>query len=294
MKILLIFLLPLQIFAQELKSSIKYLALGDSYTIGQSVAVDDRWPNQFSDTLNKLGYSVTQNDILATTGWTTTNLLYSLENSNLDRDYNLISILIGVNNFYQGRPVNLFRTELPELIDSALQYCNGDTNALFLVTIPDYGYTPFGSGSQASISENTDLYNGIIDSVALRYQIPVFNITPISRRGEEKPDLVANDGLHPSGKQYKLWVDFMIENMLNPSFIHLMNSTKVDFILQNKQVHFTPLNSSGKLRVYNALGKLLHQELVQEKDSIHIQLIQGVNHFQFQSQKGVWSKTFIR
>lgn len=294
MRYLLFFLLPFQLIAQNLETSIKYLALGDSYTIGQSVDVELRWPNQLSDTLNKLGYTIIKNDILATTGWTTENLHYGLKNSNLDRDYNLVSLLIGVNNFYQGRPVNQFRKELPELIDSALNYCNQDRNALFLVTIPDYGYTPFGKGSQASISQNTNLYNGIVDSVAQVYGIPVFNITPISRRGIDEPNLVANDGLHPSGKQYKLWVDLMIQKILYPTSINILKRVNVNYSIRNEQVDFTALNTDGFIQVFNTSGKLLYMHAIHQMDPISINLSKGVNFIQFISPLGNWSKIFLR
>lgn len=255
--------------SQVLQNNIKFLALGDSYTIGQSVSATDRWPNQFIDSLSNLDYSIEKNDIIATTGWTTSNLLNAMNNTSLEKDYNLISILIGVNNFYQGRPVNLFRTELPAVIDSALTFCNNDTNAIFLVTIPDYGYTPFGAFSQNSISNSTDLYNGIKDSVAAVYGIPVYNITDISRRGIDEPDLVAGDNLHPSGKQYKEWVDLIISEMLSTTSIS-QPANNVLMTWKQEQTTFIKTTQSGSLTVYDLSGKLIKTAELQQNDTLEI------------------------
>ncbi len=201
--------------SEFVQDTIRFIALGDSYTIGQSIDKSDRWPNQFIDSLFELGFDIEKNDILATTGWTTGKLLQALNDSDLIQDYNLVSILIGVNNFYQNQPVGTFRLELSKIIDFALTLTNQDTSALFLMTIPDYGYTPFGESQKDVISENTNLYNQIKDSTAKEYGIRLVNITPISRNGIIDPDLVANDGLHPSEKQYRLWVNMVIEKLIN-------------------------------------------------------------------------------
>lgn len=255
--------------SQVLQNNIKFLALGDSYTIGESITAEERWPNQFIDSLSNLNYSIEKNDIIATTGWTTSSLLYAMDNSNLTKDYNLISILIGVNNFYQGRPVNLFRTELPALIDSALTFCDNDTNAIFLVTIPDYGYTPFGAGNQSSISSLTNLYNGIKDSVAAVYGIPVYNITNISRKGLDQPNLVANDGLHPSGKQYKEWVDLIIGEMLNIASTNQPTKNVLRTWKQDKTTYIKAIQS-GFLAVYDLNGKLIKTVWLQQHNTLQM------------------------
>ena len=137
--------------SQFLQDTIRFIALGDSYTIGQSVDESDRWPNQFIDSLSELNLEIEKNITLATTGWTSGNLLQALSETSLKKDFNLVSILIGVNNFYQNQPIENFRLELSNIIDFALTLTNQDTNGLFLITIPDYGYTPFGENQQEII-----------------------------------------------------------------------------------------------------------------------------------------------
>lgn len=189
---------------------VRMLALGDSYTIGESVNVSERWPNQFRDSLLVRGISVDTVGIIATTGWTTANLLNAISGQQLEEDnYNLVSLLIGVNNQYQNKPLSTYYNEFPKLLDSCIAYANGDTSSVFVVSIPDYAYTPFGGGNP-QISNEIDLYNHINDSITAAYGIQYFNITPISRQGLNDPSLVATDGLHPSGYQYSLWVELMM------------------------------------------------------------------------------------
>lgn len=267
------------------------MALGDSYTIGQSVSELERWPNQLSDTLSKLGYNVDQTQILATTGWTTTNLLNVISTTNLDRDFNLVSILIGVNNFYQGKPVDLYRKELPALIDSALNHCNNDTSAIFMVTIPDYGYTPFGQSNQSVISERTDLYNAIKDSIGLVYGIPVYNITDISRLGIIRPDLVASDGLHPSGTQYKLWVDEIISNMISSSVG--VEDLNVDWRLNAGTLYINDIQKETSLEIFNSNGQLLFRKDLTSNENHAIPLFKRVNIVRLTSGNKSVSKSFI-
>ena len=191
---------------------IRYLALGDSYTIGESVPSDQNFPAQLVDSLKASGVTVSSYNIIAQTGWTTTNLKLAIEASTLKDTFNLVSLLIGVNNQYQGKSIGLYEQEFVELAERAIQFAGGKKDHVFVVSIPDYGYTPFGKNNQMTISSEIDLYNSInkrlSDSLGLKY----YNITPISRRGLSEPDLVAGDGLHPSAKMYKLWIDLIIGN----------------------------------------------------------------------------------
>lgn len=192
----------------QVEAPIRFLALGDSYTIGQGVAVADRWPEQLLDSLQTRGYVSDTLAIIATTGWRTDQLLNALAGKRLeDKQFNMVSLLIGVNNQYQNRPIGQYRPQLEALIDSALRYVGGQTQRLFVLSIPDYAYTPFGQqGNPWTISQQIDLYNHIKQSVCDSLGIAYFNITEISRQGLNDPALVANDQLHPSGKQYGLWV----------------------------------------------------------------------------------------
>lgn len=195
--------------AQKIRidQSVTMLALGDSYTIGASVPESERWPHQFIDELRVLGISADYPDYIAATGWTTRRLLQSIRTSlDTEKDYNLISILIGVNNQYQRMDISMFEPDLMEIIDKALEVLKQDTSRLLILSIPDYAYTPFGR-AQASISQEIDAYNSLKKTVASRYNIAFIDITPISRLGLGRPELVAGDGLHPSGQQYKEWVE---------------------------------------------------------------------------------------
>lgn len=186
----------------NLSRDVKMLALGDSYIIGQSVELNERWPHQLIERIRSQRFEGVDPDYIAATGWTTGNLIQGI-NSILDteKNYNLVSILIGVNNQYQGASINLYEPDLRKIIDLALGIVNQDTSRLLMLFIPDYAYTPFGRG-YAGISREIDEYNRIKREVAAEYQIAFVDITPISREGLITPSLVAADGLHPSKLQY--------------------------------------------------------------------------------------------
>ena len=202
-----------QLFGQKIKldKEVRMLALGDSYTIGESVDVIQRWPHQFVAELRKLGIKAHLPDYIATTGWTTRDLLTGIASSlNREKDYNLVSVLIGVNNQYQGMAIADYEPDLRDIIDLAIKIAGQDTTRVFMLSIPDYAYTPFGKGDKI-ISSEIDAYNEINKRVALEYGILWVDITSISRRGIKEPALVAEDGLHPSGKQYREWVEKLVQ-----------------------------------------------------------------------------------
>lgn len=217
-KLLFILLFPFVIKAQllQVQSPVRFLALGDSYTIGQSVSVNDRWPVQLMDSLALRGIVTDTLRIIATTGWRTDDLINAITSQNLQQqNYNLVSLLIGVNNQYQGRPFSQYVNEFPQLLDSAIRYAGGDTSHVFVVSIPDYAYTPYGqsTGNQTQISLEIDQYNAANKRFADSLHIQYFDITPISRMGLAQPALVASDGLHPSGIQYTEWVKLMLNSI---------------------------------------------------------------------------------
>lgn len=191
-----------------------YLALGDSYTIGESVPVEKRWPVQLVERLNEQGYEVAPPKIVAKTGWTTMNLIRGIESEiNVQRDFDLVSILIGVNNQYQNKTLSEFETELNEVFRKAIFHSRNLEKGVFAVSIPDYGATPFGAANAQEIGLEIDEFNAIFRKVAAEYNVDFYNITPISRQGLENPELVANDDLHPSGLMYQYWVDQIIEQV---------------------------------------------------------------------------------
>ena len=198
-----------------LTDSVSYLALGDSYTIGESVDSTLKWPVQFIDSLSSRGKVITKYDIRATTGWTTSSLLNNIANKPIKEKYNIVSLLIGVNNFYQNLPESLYIKDFAMLLDSITKYCSAGKQGLFVLSIPDYGYSPFGYNNQENISKNTDRYNFIGDSISTAYGIDFINITDISRKWTSNPDLITDDLLHPSGKQYSLWVKRLLSIQVN-------------------------------------------------------------------------------
>jgi len=192
---------------------VRFLALGDSYTIGESVAELQRWPVQLIDSLANQGYTCEKADILANTGWDTDDLKKALGASMLPKDYNLVSLLIGVNNLYQGKDISDYGNEFEALLSMAIQQAGGDPSKVFVLSIPDYGYTPFGRDKQPVISAKIDVFNAVNKSVADKKGVTYINITDISRFGFSDPELIADDGLHPSGKMYGRWVARILENL---------------------------------------------------------------------------------
>lgn len=195
--------------------SVHYLALGDSYTIGTSVVETERWPVQLAKEIEATtDYQLITQDIVATNGWTTSDLLrgIDLRRNELRGEYDLVSLLIGVNNQYQGGSVEQYLREFNQLLEEALAFAGGDKERIFVVSIPDYAYTPFGSSSE-EISQELALFNARAKERALTVGVPFLNITPNRQQRLADPDLVATDGLHPSGKQYQRWVE---EVLLEP------------------------------------------------------------------------------
>lgn len=194
---------------KTLDHTIKYLALGDSYTIGQSVCVSCKFPEQLQESLKKTNTINTYSlEVIAQTGWTTTNLISAINNQNLTPNYDLVSLLIGVNNQYQHKAFSLYEQEFPELVNKSITFANGDKNKVIVLSIPDYAFTSFGQGSgkAASISSEIDSYNAFAKKYCEENSIAFIDITDITRRGLMDPTLVAQDGLHPSEKAYSLFV----------------------------------------------------------------------------------------
>lgn len=211
---LLFMLLNIHTISAQDKKSIRYLALGDSYTIGESVSEAERWPNQLAEALKKKGYDINKPRIIATTGWRTDNLKNAMNIAQLKPEYDMVSLLIGVNNQYQHKPIVQFAKEFEGLLHDAIQLAGGKKENVFVVSIPDYGFTPYGKSKQAEISKELDAFNDISKKITDQLKIKYINITDISRQGLDQPDLVAGDGLHPSGKMYGLWVERILELLL--------------------------------------------------------------------------------
>lgn len=189
-------------------NTIDYLALGDSYTIGEGVAEEQRWPNQLAERLRSFDLDVSPVDIIATTGWTTRDLLNGIEASEPKR-HGLVSLLIGVNNQYQKLPFEFYEREFDQLLDIAVELAGGKQN-VFVVSIPDYGVTPFGSGDPKGIGKEIDRYNAQARKTCEEQGIPFVDITGISRELGDSPGALAQDRLHPSGSQYTRWTEAIL------------------------------------------------------------------------------------
>lgn len=196
--------------AKSQNNNYNILSLGDSYTIGESVCETCRFPEQLKDSLSNNTKDTSFNlKIVATTGWTTTNLLNGISNENLPNNYDLVTLLIGVNNQYQGKDFSIYEKEFPELVDIAINKAKGDKKRVIVVSIPDYAYTPFGK-ENTTISSEIDTYNAFAENYCNANNITFVNITDITRNGLEDTDLVASDGLHPSKKAYSLFVERLL------------------------------------------------------------------------------------
>ncbi|CAN1549559.1 SGNH_hydrolase_like_1 domain containing protein [Flavobacteriaceae bacterium] len=196
----------------ETKSNpIKYLALGDSYTIGQSVCETCRFPEQLKNRLFNLNNQNSFNlNIIARTGWTTGNLISAINSQNPSNDNDLVTLLIGVNNQYQGSSFSVYEKEFPELVNKAIFLAKGDKSNVIVLSIPDYAYTPFGNGNK-TISTEIDQYNAFAQNYCSNNNIVFENITTITRQGLLDLSLVASDNLHPSEKAYRLFVDQILQ-----------------------------------------------------------------------------------
>ncbi|MBD8881387.1 MULTISPECIES: SGNH/GDSL hydrolase family protein [Rhodanobacter] len=184
-----------------------YLALGDSYTIGESVPTESRWPMQLAAMLRDEGKALADPTILATTGWTTDELSSAMDGATFAPRYDLVSLLIGVNNQYRGRSLDDYRGEFRRLLQRAVALADGRPGRTLVLSIPDWGVTPFardGGRDIARIATELDAYNAAARDETLLAGAHWVDITPISRR---HPGLLADDGLHPSAAQYTLWTE---------------------------------------------------------------------------------------
>lgn len=187
-----------------------YLALGDSYTIGEAVAQQESFPFQLSAKLREDGVNVVASPkVIARTGWTTDELQSAIKAENLTQTFDFVTLLIGVNNQYRGYPRTTYRKEFKELLQTAISFAGANKKHVFVVSIPDWGVTPFGKSSGRDlkvIADEIDAFNAIAKEETLAMGVSYTDITPGSRKADTDAALVAKDGLHPSGKMYGEWV----------------------------------------------------------------------------------------
>lgn len=185
--------------------SLRYLALGDSYTIGESVAEAERFPNQLAGMLANEGETV-EVKIIARTGWTTDELWEGIQKETFSPPYDMVSLLIGVNNQYRGRDIEDYREGFAFLLDKAIEFAGGDSKRVIVFSIPDWGVTPFAAGRDAAqIASEIDAFNQVNFEETQNAGAHYVDVTPVSRQAKDDPTLIAADGLHPSGKMYAEW-----------------------------------------------------------------------------------------
>ena len=215
------FLLSTFSYSQELKiekTKIQYLALGDSYTIGESVDKKYSWPIQLKFNLlnSDSNTSLDSVRIIAKTGWTTSDLLNYISNIKINNNYDLVSLLIGVNNQFRGYDKNIYEKEFEKLLIKSIGFANSNFSNVFVLSIPDYGVTPFGKlRDSEKIKSEINLYNEINYKISKKYGVLYFDITDISRLAEFDSTLLADDMLHPSKKMYNLWVEKIVDQVIN-------------------------------------------------------------------------------
>ncbi len=189
-----------------------YLALGDSYTIGEAGLIQKSFPYQTVQMLRKDGYNFSAPEIIAKTGWTTDDLEEGIKQHKFLPKYDFVSLLIGVNNQYGGREVMKYNMEFEELLKKAIAFAGNKTNRVMVVSIPDYGVTPFAqSKDPEKISKEIDVFNNVTKALSIQYKVHYVDITPESKKAKEDTTLIAEDGLHPSSKEYKKWAQKIAE-----------------------------------------------------------------------------------
>lgn len=202
------------IFSMD-QPSYSYLALGDSYTIGESVLLTESYPYQTVQMLREKGKNFHAPEIIAKTGWTTDELQSAIDKYKFQPKYDFVSLLIGVNNQYRGRSASEYEREFESLLKQAISFAGNNTNHVIVISIPDWGATPFAAGRDTKkIATEIDEFNAINEKVSLQYKVHYLGITDGTRQATKDETLVASDKLHPSAKEYKRWATRLTEEIL--------------------------------------------------------------------------------
>lgn len=306
--LLLLLVLPIGLLAQTLnvRSPVRLLALGDSYTIGKNVPPAQNWPNQLLDSMAVRNIATDSLHIIATAGWRTDNLLKAIAGKDLEAgNFNLVSLLIGTNNRYQARPFSQYTTEFPQLVDSAIRYAGGDISRVFIFSIPDYAYTPYGlNHDTAQISAAIGMYNHFNQRYADSLHIKYFNITPISELGLDQPDYVANDGFHPSAKQYSEWVKLILKTIdsinvvtqIEPELDNQSMAIYPNPVKEQLSISVLPILLNSNVQIFNALGiKMADQHLENNLSAISLLgFAPGLYTLKLTSASGEWFRKVIK
>ncbi len=198
------------------KKTYSYLALGDSYTIGESVPVYENFPYQAVQMLRQKGKAFQAPEIVAKTGWTTDELSATIGKTGFLPSYDIVSLLIGVNNQYRGRSTDEYAVQFEALLKQAIVFAGGKPAHVFVISIPDWGATPFAQDrDRAKIAEEINAFNAINHKISTQYKVDYIDITPGSREALADPTLVAKDKLHPSGNEYAKWAAALVAEILS-------------------------------------------------------------------------------
>ena len=190
-----------------------YLALGDSYTIGEGVPLDESFPYQLVQTLRKTGHNFTAPEIIAKTGWTTDDLKKGIRKHVFLTSYDFVTLLIGVNNQFRGLDINEYALHLEQLLKQAIAFAGGENRHVFMLSVPDWGSSPYAAGrNQEGITTEISKYNLVNKNMAEEYKVQYINITSNSYPFVDE-EAFAPDKLHPSGKEYSRWAQLIIEEM---------------------------------------------------------------------------------
>ncbi|HXT16957.1 MAG TPA: SGNH/GDSL hydrolase family protein [Gemmatimonadaceae bacterium] len=196
-------------------AEVRILALGDSYTIGESVSAEERWPVQLAKMLRARGIAVADPQIVARTGWTTDELSAGIDDAKPKGPYDVVTLLIGVNNQYRGRSIDEYRAQFRALLARAIEFAGGRASRVIVVSIPDWGVAPFAAGRDAGrIATEIDAFNRANREEAERKGAAYVDVTAVSRRAQADRGLVAGDGLHPSGAMYAEWTKLILPTVL--------------------------------------------------------------------------------
>lgn len=189
---------------------LRYLALGDSYTIGEGVRIEEAYPNQLIAVLRAEGVEMENAHIIARTGWTTDELAEGIQAADLQPPYSLVTLLIGVNNQFRGYDEQRYGEEFGGLLEQVLEFSGNRPECVLVLSIPDWGVTPLASQfgvERGQVAAAIDRFNRVNAAEAEQAGVVYVDITPISRLAAADPSLISDDGLHPSGKMYALWVE---------------------------------------------------------------------------------------
>ena len=217
-KLILFILIFLSLECEQKQKKQSYLALGDNYTIGEAVSNKHSWPMQLVQALEEENILIDKPKVIAQTGWTTADLKKGIDQTALDYPYDWVSLLIGVNNRWQGKNIEVFKADFEQLLSQSILFAGNKKNRPFVISIPDWGKIPFAKNQEREkIRTEKDNYNQVIYEICSRKEFAFIDITQISRNLHSNPDFISSDSLHPSKSQYPKWVEEIIPFFVNSS-----------------------------------------------------------------------------